>query len=85
MNVNVKFFASLREKLGISEEILELSSDFKTIDDVYNLLISRGGVWIEALGNKKGIRVAVEREMAEFSALLSDGCEVAFFPPVTGG
>jgi molybdopterin synthase sulfur carrier subunit len=31
------------------------------------------------------VRMACNQTMAEESTLLSEGCELAFFPPVTGG
>jgi len=41
--------------------------------------------YAEALSSGKAIRVAVNQEVCDDKALLSEGCEVAFFPPVTGG
>jgi molybdopterin synthase sulfur carrier subunit len=48
-------------------------------------LMAQGGAYPEALARGKAIRVAVNQCMVEESAALSDGAEVAFFPPVTGG
>ena len=39
----------------------------------------------QALARGKAIRVAVNQVMADESAEISEGAEVAFFPPVTGG
>jgi len=38
-----------------------------------------------ALARGKAVRMALNQLMSDESAALVDGCEVAFFPPVTGG
>ncbi|MFL6681544.1 MAG: MoaD/ThiS family protein, partial [Burkholderiaceae bacterium] len=39
----------------------------------------------QALAPGRAVRVAVDQALADESATLRDGAEVAFFPPVTGG
>ncbi len=85
MQIHLKFFASLREAVGTSSETLTVSADIQTAGQVRELLRARGGVWSEALAEGRALRVAVNQEMADASARLSEGCELAFFPPVTGG
>jgi molybdopterin synthase sulfur carrier subunit len=48
-------------------------------------LIARGGVYAEVLAHGRAVRMALNQDLCDESAVLSDGCEVAFFPPVTGG
>jgi molybdopterin synthase sulfur carrier subunit len=52
---------------------------------VREFLRARGGVWLEALADGKALRVACNQQMADAATPLSEGCELAFFPPVTGG
>ena len=52
---------------------------------LYDELIARGGAHGEALARDKLVRLALDQAMADESAALHDGAEVAFFPPVTGG
>ena len=85
MQIQLKFFASLRESVGTSQENLILPSDIQTVGQVRELLQQRGGVWAEALAQGRAVRMACNQIMAEESTLLSEGCELAFFPPVTGG
>lgn len=77
MTIQVRFFASLCERLGISG--LQLSIDAgATVADV----------WQQALGEMPApanVLAAVNLEYVDFSAPVADGDEVAFFPPVTGG
>ena len=85
MKLELRFFASLREALGVSEESVTIPVAVKTIADLRAHLINRGHPWSEVLANGKVLRCALNHQMVESSALLEDGAEVAFFPPVTGG
>ena len=85
MQIQLKFFASLREALGTGGESLTLPPEIKTAGEVREFLRARGGVWAEALADGKALRVACNQQMADAAKPLSEGCELAFFPPVTGG
>jgi molybdopterin synthase sulfur carrier subunit len=85
MNINLRFFASVREALGTSEEKLTLPAGVSTVGDVRDLLIERGGAWAQALGHERALRMAYNQVMCEPGTPLKEGGEVAFFPPVTGG
>ncbi|MBA3597877.1 MAG: MoaD/ThiS family protein [Methylibium sp.] len=83
MKLQVRYFASIREALGLSETV-EMPPG-STLGDLRGQLIARGGTHAQVLGRGKALRAAIDQAMAEESALLKDGAEVAFFPPVTGG
>jgi molybdopterin synthase sulfur carrier subunit len=85
MKLELRFFASLREALGVSEESVTIPVVVKTIADLRAHLIDRGQPWSEVLANGKVLRCALNQQMVDASTLLEDGAEVAFFPPVTGG
>ena len=85
MQIHLRFFASLREAVGTSQETLDLPADVKTANQVREHLRARGGVWAEALADGRALRMAYNQQMADPGTPLSDGCELAFFPPVTGG
>lgn len=85
MNIQLRFFASIRETIGTSQESVTLPEQVRTIGDVRHFLIARGGAWAECLAESRTLRMAYNQVMAEPDTLLSEGCEVAFFPPVTGG
>ncbi len=85
MHVSLRFFASVRETVGSSEEALILPAGVGTVGDVRTLLAARGGVWLDALGSTRVLRTAFNQVMCSADTALVDGCEVAFFPPVTGG
>ncbi|MCF8152242.1 MAG: molybdopterin converting factor subunit 1 [Sulfuritalea sp.] len=84
MNVNILFFASLREALGVSSESLALPANVVSTGDLRDHLAARGEPW-SVLAATKNLRVAVNQQMVGLDAAIKAGDEVAFFPPVTGG
>ncbi len=85
MQIQLRFFASLRETLGVSSEALELPGHVRSAGDVLVLLRQRGGAWEELLAPGRPFRIAVDQAMAGEASILRDGAELAIFPPVTGG
>jgi molybdopterin synthase sulfur carrier subunit len=85
MKLELRFFASLREALEVSQESVNIPDSVKTIADLRAHLIERGNPWSEVLADGKVLRCALNQHMIDASALLQEGAEVAFFPPVTGG
>jgi molybdopterin synthase sulfur carrier subunit len=85
MNITLRFFASVRETLGVSQEGLALPAHVTTVGGVRDLLIERGGVWAQALSHDRALRTAFNHVMCEPGTEIRAGGEVAFFPPVTGG
>lgn len=85
MKIQLRFFASMREKLGTSEEVVDLPDQIKTVGEVRQYLIARGGVWAEVLADGRALRMAYNLQMTGAETSIEDGAEVAFFPPVTGG
>ena len=83
MKVNVKYFASIREALGRGNEAVETSAS--SIGGLRDELIARGGSHAASLARGKAVRAALDQVMSNEDAALAEGCEVAFFPPVTGG
>lgn len=77
MSIKVRYFASLREKLGRGEDLLE-ADEIASVADIWSRV--GGGVALPP-----NTLAAVNLKYAELSQPVRDGDEVAFFPPVTGG
>lgn len=75
MSIQVKFFASLREKIGVADSTVEQAS---TADEVWNLATNNAD-------RPDNMLIAINLEYAKLDSPVNDGDEVAFFPPVTGG
>ena len=77
MAITVKYFASLRERMGRGEERLDLPSP-ATVEEVWRRVGGGGQLAGDLLA-------AVNLEYVDPDHAVADGDEVAFFPPVTGG
>ena len=80
--INIRFFAFLRERLGTDTLDYEFT-DEKTVLDIKKKLIARGEPW--TLLAEQDVLIAVNQTLTSESSSVSDGDEIAFFPPVTGG
>ncbi|AMO24792.1 molybdopterin converting factor subunit 1 [Ramlibacter solisilvae] len=83
MKVTVKYFASIREAIGPGSEAVETAA--RSCGELRDELLARGGAYAQVLARGKAVRIAKDQVMSDESATLVEGCEVAFFPPVTGG
>ncbi|MCX2973272.1 MoaD/ThiS family protein [Halieaceae bacterium IMCC8485] len=83
--LRVLFFGRFREELDCAELNLVFSENYTNLQGLQDALIAeRGDQWLEVLAQENVIR-AVNQEVATQNVALSDGDEIAFFPPVTGG
>lgn len=85
MKLRVLYFAALRERVGRAEEALEAPDGIANVAQLQDWLTQRGEPWREAFAETRRVRAAVNQTMVDDQHALSDGAEVAFFPPVTGG
>jgi sulfur-carrier protein len=83
VRVTVRYFASLRESLGVGET-LELASG-ATVGALRDALMTRSEAHARALDRRRALRCALNHDLCDERAALSESAEVAFFPPVTGG
>ncbi len=77
MSIQIRYFASLRERMGRSDDSLDTDRTLTVAE-----------VWAHVSGNKPlpaSVLVAVNMEYTNVNHEVQDGDEVAFFPPVTGG
>lgn len=75
-SIQVRYFASLRERMGKGEEQVQ-AAGIATVADVWHR-VSREPMPAHTL-------MAINQEYAAVDAPVQAGDEVAFFPPVTGG
>jgi molybdopterin synthase catalytic subunit len=81
MQVTVKLFGSIREAAGAKELAVEVPEG-STVADLRRLL-ARDHPSFEEMADR--LRVSVNYEIVRGDLALSDGDEVAFLPPVSGG
>lgn len=82
--LQLRYFASLRETLGIGDEQVKLPSGIDSVSGLTQWLQTRGTPWSAALADRH-LQVAVNQTIVKPDSPVHDGDEVAWFPPVTGG
>ena len=83
MKIQLRYFASIREDLGLAGEALDTPAT--DVTGLLRELRDRGGAYALALAEGRPVRVAVNQVMARPGTPLTEGAEVGLFPPVTGG
>lgn len=77
MTIRVIYFASLREKMGRTEENLVIEG-IRNVSDVWRAVDENRPM-------PPLLLCAVNQDYAKPDTPVRDGDEIAFFPPVTGG
>ncbi|MDD2760084.1 MAG: MoaD/ThiS family protein [Methylomonas sp.] len=77
MSIKVRYFASLKERIGRSEDELSVGAPM-SVRQIWRQLNPE-------LAMPESVLAAVNMEYVELDSLVEDGGELAFFPPVTGG
>lgn len=78
MNIKIRYFASIRDRMGRAEDAVAIDGDTLTVADLWKKVAPD-----QPLSNNT--LIAVNMEYTNSAQKLKNGDEVAFFPPVTGG
>lgn len=81
MRVRVRLFAALREAAGRSELDIELP-ETATTEDAWRRLTE---AYPSLASRRPSLAASVNRRYASFAQALSEGDELVFIPPVSGG
>ena len=81
--IKILYFSWVREKLGISEELLNTKAN--NINELINELRSKDEKYKLAFDDLDIIRIAADQKLVDIEYPLKNVSEVAFFPPMTGG
>ena len=84
MTIRVRFFAALREQLGMDSLEIPASGglDLKGLLELIRRQVGEGAIEILSAPN---VRIALNQEFVTDQCVVSDGDEIAFMPPITGG
>jgi len=85
LQLTVRYFAWVRERIGVSSETLALPADVRKVADLVAWLRGRTERHALALADVEAVRFAVDQRVAQPEESLEGASEVAFFPPMTGG
>jgi molybdopterin synthase sulfur carrier subunit len=79
------YFAWVRERIGLAEEVVALPDDIATIADLVRWLKRRDEGYQAAFENEAIVRAAIDHMHVKPDAAIAGAREIAFFPPMTGG
>jgi sulfur-carrier protein len=85
MQLNLFYFASLREALGMRSEVVQTPDSINNVAQLIAWMRTRPAPFDEAFAANMAIRCAVNQVVASDDIAIATGFEIAFFPPVTGG
>jgi len=83
--VKVRYFASVRERIGLAEEEIALPSEVATVGDLIAWPSRRGEGYASAFTDAAKVRAALDQTHVRRDAPIGAAREIAFFPPMTGG
>lgn len=83
--VTLRYFAWIRERIGRSEERLDVPAEVKTVADLIGWLKRKGPEYAAAFERAEVIRAAIDQAHVQPNSAIAGAQEIAFFPPVTGG
>lgn len=83
--LQIHYFASIREALARERDELSLPGDVKTVGDLIRYLSDWDQAFAYVAESQTQLLIAVNQTMVARDHELTDGDEVAFFPPMTGG
>ncbi len=79
------YFAWVRERVGKTDEDVDLPDGITTVSDLVQWLKARGEEYEYAFENEAIIRTAIDHVHVKPDTALAGAREIAFFPPMTGG
>ncbi len=85
MQLKLAYFAWVRERVGRTEETVDVPDDLATVADLVRWLKARGEEYEHAFENEAVVRAAIDHAHVKPTASLAGAREIAFFPPMTGG
>jgi len=83
--VRIVYFAWVRERIGKTDEDVEVPANVTTVADLANWLAGRGEEYAHAFENPAVVRAAIDKRHVKPDTVLAGAREIAFFPPMTGG
>jgi len=79
------YFAWVRERIGKTEETVDVPAGIVTVADLAGWLATRGEEYAHAFQDPAVVRAAIDRRHVRPDAPIAGAGEIAFFPPMTGG
>jgi sulfur-carrier protein len=85
MQVRLVYFAWVRERVGKTDEEVDIPNGIATVVELVRWLKGRGEEYAYAFENEDVVRAAIDHTHVRPDASVLGAREIAFFPPMTGG
>lgn len=85
MPLKILYFAWIKEKVGIGQELLSPPDEIESARELMSWLMDQSTAHADAFTDSGQIRVAIDQVHSDLDSSIRGASEVAFFPPVTGG
>lgn len=83
--MRVLYFAWVRERVGIGEEVVAPPAEVTSVADLIDWLAASSPAHAAAFAERDRLRAAIDQAFVPLSAPIAGAAEIAIFPPVTGG
>ena len=84
-SLKILYFAWVRERIGLDEEVIERPAAGTTIAALLDGLAGRSAGHAEAFADRARLRAALDQSFVPLQSPIGEAGELAIFPPVTGG
>ena len=85
MAIEMLYFAWVREAIGKASECVDPPAEVTTVAELIDWLAGWSDGHAQAFAKRERLRAAIDQAFVPLEAPLAGACEVAIFPPVTGG
>ncbi len=83
--LNIVYFAWVKERLGRDHDIVDCPDGIGTIGELLEYLKDKEAVYRDVFSDTERLRFALDQDFVRLDATFDAAKELAIFPPVTGG
>ena len=83
--MKILYFSWIKDRIGKSQEEVDINKDIKTISDLVNFLITINEDYKKVFSDLSSIRFSKNMNLVNIDENINNNDEIAFFPPMTGG